>query len=55
MVEIGREYARHIDWSKQNILPWQTKGGQRDPKELENPKIDWSTTPFAPKKPSGRN
>lgn len=57
MVEIGREYAKRIDWSKPNVLPWETKGGQQDPKKIGEliPKIDWHHTRFAPKAGSNHN
>ena len=40
MVEIGRAYARQIDWNRSGVMPWNTKGGHPQP-EL-NTKTDWS-------------
>lgn len=45
MEEIGRTYARRIDWALPNVMPWDTPGGHAKP----NPRdaaIDWKRTPY---------
>ena len=42
---IGREYARHIDWSDSSVMPWDTVGGHRKP-NIRRMEVDWSKTPF---------
>jgi hypothetical protein len=31
MIDIGHAYANEIDWSKENAMPWDFKGGQPNP------------------------
>lgn len=43
--DIGRTYARAIDWLRPDVMPWDTPGGHAKP----NPRaaaIDWSQTPY---------
>lgn len=35
MEEIGRKYAREIDWNVAGVMPWQTTGGHKKP-EINN-------------------
>lgn len=44
MEDIGRAYARCIDWTRPNTMPWDTPGGQPLPGILP---VDWSGAPFA--------
>lgn len=46
MVDIGREYARRLDWTQPNIMPWNTEGGHAKP-SIQRARIDWSKTPYA--------
>ena len=46
MIEIGRVYARQIDWSAQNTLPWQTTGGHCDPAKVADIPVDWAGSPY---------
>ncbi len=34
MVRIGRAYAQKIDWSRGDVMPWDTPGGQPKPAKL---------------------
>jgi uncharacterized protein len=43
MEEIGRAYARKIDWTQPNVMPWQTTGGHSKPGILP---VDWRNTPY---------
>jgi hypothetical protein len=43
MEEIGRAYARKIDWSKPNVMPWDTIGGHEKPGRLP---VRWENTPY---------
>ena len=45
MEQIGRAYARKIDWTQPNVMSWDTVGGQRKPDMTETP-VDWSNTPY---------
>ena len=45
MEQIGREYARKIDWLETSVMPWETVGGHRKP-NIKHEKVDWSKTPF---------
>lgn len=45
MEQIGREYARRIDWTLPGKMPWDTVGGHRKP-NIKRAKVDWETTPF---------
>ncbi len=45
MEDIGRAYARRIDWTKPGLMPWDTAGGQPKPNGTKFP-IDWSQTPY---------
>jgi patatin-like phospholipase/acyl hydrolase len=45
MEQIGREYARRIDWLDTSVMPWETVGGHRKPNIKQEP-VDWSKTPF---------
>ena len=46
MEKIGRAYARLIDWTKPNAMPWTTPGGHPKPDTLKFP-VTWTGTPFA--------
>jgi uncharacterized protein len=43
MEEIGRAYARAIDWSIPGAMPWDTKGGHQQPGILP---VNWKGTPY---------
>jgi hypothetical protein len=43
MEQIGRAYARKLDWTKPNVLPWETVGGHPQPGILP---MDWSKTEY---------
>lgn len=45
MEEIGRAYARKIDWSVPDAMPWNTEGGHFQPERVTM-QIDWSKTPY---------
>lgn len=45
MEQIGRQYARAIDWERPNVMPWDTVGGHRKPNALRAD-VDWSQTPY---------
>jgi len=45
MEEIGREYARRLDWSRAEVMPWDTVGGHDKPSVTVLP-IDWTKTPY---------
>ncbi len=45
MEQIGRLYARQLDWNQPSVMPWDTVGGHRAPSITAEP-IDWSKTPF---------
>ncbi len=45
MESIGRAYARKIDWSQPNAMPWDTPGGHGKP-NINRAAVDWSKTPF---------
>jgi uncharacterized protein len=45
MERIGRAYARLIDWTQPDVMPWQTRGGHALPSMRAAP-VDWSKTPF---------
>jgi hypothetical protein len=47
MFEIGRTYAQQIDWSKANVMPWDTNGGHRNPADIEDVPMNWANTPYA--------
>lgn len=44
MEALGRAYARAIDWTQPNTMPWDTKGGHAKPPGQI--KVDWTRTPF---------
>ncbi len=46
MEQIGRAYARLIDWTQPSVMPWMTPGGHPKPDALKYP-VDWTGTPFA--------
>lgn len=46
MIEIGREYARAIDWSKKHLMPWDTTGGHNDPAKGNTFPANWKDTPY---------
>lgn len=43
MEQIGRAYARALDWTKPNVMPWETSGGHPQPGILP---MDWSKTEY---------
>jgi hypothetical protein len=43
MEAIGRAYARKVDWTQPNLMPWETIGGHPKPGILP---VDWSGTPY---------
>src|SRR5690606_21374562 len=43
MEAIGRAYARKIDWTQPNLMPWDTIGGHPKPGILP---VDWRGTPY---------
>lgn len=43
MEEIGRTYARNIDWRIPGVMPWDTKGGHQQPAILP---VDWRNSPY---------
>lgn len=45
MEEIGRTYARKIDWNTPGQMPWDTVGGHRKP-NINRAEVDWSKTPY---------
>jgi uncharacterized protein len=45
MEQIGRAYARRIDWLQPTVMPWDTVGGHRKP-NIKRADVDWSKTPF---------
>jgi hypothetical protein len=45
MEAIGRAYARKIDWTKPNVMPWDTPGGHIKP-SMNRLTIDWAKTPY---------
>jgi predicted acylesterase/phospholipase RssA len=45
MEQIGRLYARAIDWERPNVMPWDTVGGHRKPNAIRAD-VDWSQTPY---------
>ena len=45
MEELGRVYARKIDWHVSDVMPWQTIGGHPKP-NIELAEVDWSQTGF---------
>jgi patatin-like phospholipase/acyl hydrolase len=45
MEAIGRAYARKIDWTKPNVMPWDTPGGHIKPR-MNRLTIDWAKTPY---------
>lgn len=45
MEEIGRAYARRLDWNRAEIMPWDTVGGHQQPSLVKAP-VDWSKTPY---------
>jgi len=47
MIDIGRAYARKLDWSAAHTLPWQTMGGQCDPAKVADIPTDWTGSPYA--------
>lgn len=46
MTEIGKHYAKKIDWSRSNTLPWDFEGGQPDPRSGQTGKQDWTGTDY---------
>ncbi len=40
---IGRTYARKLDWTQPNVMPWDTIGGHPKPGILP---VDWRGTPY---------
>ncbi|MCY3935473.1 MAG: patatin-like phospholipase family protein [Chloroflexi bacterium] len=44
--ETGRAYARRIDWRRENIMPWQTRGGQPERDDALAP-IHWEDSLFS--------
>lgn len=44
MAEIGRVYAQNLDWTKPNVMPWETTGGHSQPGIQQ---VDWSKTPYS--------
>jgi hypothetical protein len=45
MEQIGKLYARAIDWERPNVMPWDTVGGHRKPNAIRAD-VDWSQTPY---------
>jgi hypothetical protein len=45
MEQAGRAYARLLDWTAPNIMPWQTTGGHLQP-DTTILEIDWSQTEY---------
>lgn len=45
MEEIGRTYARKIDWNTPGLMPWDTVGGHRKP-NITRATVDWANTPY---------
>lgn len=45
MEQIGRAYARKIDWLQPTVMPWDTIGGHRKP-NIKRAEVDWAKTPF---------
>lgn len=43
MEDIGRVYAHHIDWTKENQMPWDTVGGHGKPRALP---VNWAATNY---------
>jgi hypothetical protein len=43
MEQVGRAYAQKLDWTKPNVLPWETIGGHPQPGIQP---VDWSKTPY---------
>lgn len=43
MEEIGRAYARKLDWTVSNVMPWDTVGGHPKPGIMP---VDWRGTPY---------
>lgn len=46
MADIGRAYARRIDWSTPDLMPWDTPGGHRKAKDVTGVPIDFTGTTF---------
>ena len=44
--EAGRAYARRIDWSREHVMPWQTRGGQPERDDALTP-IRWEDSLFS--------
>lgn len=44
MEDIGRTYAQQLDWTRAEIMPWDTVGGHQKPDIFAN--TDWSKTIF---------
>lgn len=45
MEQIGRAYARAIDWNRPEVMPWDTVGGHAKPALTKFP-VDWSKTAY---------
>jgi uncharacterized protein len=45
MERIGREYAKKLDWLREDIMPWNTVGGHQKP-DVDFMKVDWSKTNY---------
>jgi uncharacterized protein len=45
MEQIGRAYARQLDWTTPDIMPWQTVGGHLQP-DATILETDWSKTEY---------
>ncbi len=45
MEQIGRAYARKIDWNTPGLMPWDTVGGHRKP-NITHATVDWASTPY---------
>ncbi len=45
MEQIGRVYARKLDWTLPRLMPWDTPGGQHKP-NINHANVDWSKTPY---------
>lgn len=43
MEQIGREYAQRLDWTRAEVMPWDTVGGHAKPALSKFP-VDWSKT-----------
>jgi uncharacterized protein len=43
MERIGRAYAENIDWSRPNVMPWDTLGGHLRPRIADT---SWSGSPY---------